>query len=309
MLLALLTLTGPAKASVSGTTADVAMETHSMSEPMRPHRGGHEFEEDDAAGEIVLPAGAKANRDVAYGTDPAQRLDVYMPEHAQAAPIIFMVHGGAWMLGDKAAARVVANKAARWLPKGFIFISANYRLVPSTDVLGQADDVAKALAFAQANAKLWGGDPSRLILMGHSAGAHLAALLAADPAIASRQGAKPWLGTVMLDSAAFDVVQIMKAEHRRFYDRVFGNDPAYWRQTSPLHRLSGVPKPMLLVCSSRRSDSCPHARSFADKVTSMGGRATVQSVSFTHREINENLGVAGTYTDTVEAFFRSLGLN
>ncbi len=280
-----------------------------MSEPMRPHHGVHEFEEDDSTGgDIELPAGAKVERDIAYGADPAQRIDVYMPAHAEAAPVLFMVHGGAWMLGDKAATRVVANKVARWLPKGFIMVFANYRLVPNTDPLGQADDVAKALAFAQSKAKSWGGDPSRFVLMGHSAGAHLAALLAADPAIASRQGVKPWLGTVMLDSAAFDVVQIMKAEHRRFYDRVFKNDPSYWKNTSPIHRLSGMPAPMLAVCSSRRADSCPQAQSFVAKVTSMGGRASVLPIDFTHREINENLGLAGPYTDSVESFLRSIGL-
>ena len=203
---------------------------------------------------------------------------------------------------------MVENKVARWLPKGFIVISANYRLSPKADPLEQANDVAKALAAAQSKAKSWGGDPSRFVLVGHSAGAHLVALLAADPRIASRQGVKKWLGTISLDSAAFDLVKTMEAAHPRFYDRVFKNDSAFWEEASPIHRLTGASGPMLVVCSSRRDDSCPQARSFAAKATSLGGRVTVLPVALSHREINQNLGVAGEYTEAVESFMRSLGL-
>ena len=266
---------------------------------------------DDADGlatEISMPKGAKVERDLAYGPDDKQTMDVYLPEHAAAAPVIFMVHGGAWMVGDKAADAVVANKVARWLPRGFIVVSTNYRLLPAADPLVQANDVAKALSFAQSKAKSWGGDPTRFILMGHSAGAHLVSLLAADTGIATRQGAKAWLGTVALDSASLDVVQTMEAKHMRFYDRVFKQDPAYWRSVSPLHRLTGIPGPMLLVCSSQRDDACPQARHFAAKVTSSGGRITILPIALSHREINKNLGLAGKYTEGVESFMHSLGL-
>ena len=60
-----------------------------------------------------------------------------------------MVHGGAWRMGDKAASNVVENKVARWVPRGVLFISANYRLLPEADALAQANDVARALARAQ----------------------------------------------------------------------------------------------------------------------------------------------------------------
>ena len=80
------------------------------------------------AGKIVLPRGARLERDVAYGNDPAQRLDVYVPENPARAPILLMVHGGAWMLGDKANTGVVASKVAYWLPKGYIVASMNYRM-------------------------------------------------------------------------------------------------------------------------------------------------------------------------------------
>jgi acetyl esterase/lipase len=232
-----------------------------------------------------------------------------LPEHAAAAPVLFMVHGGAWMVGDKATSRVVTNKMNRWVPKGFILVSVNYRMLPKADPLEQANDVAKALAFAQSKAKSWGGDPARFVLMGHSAGAHLVALLAADPGIATRQGAKPWRGTVALDSAAFDVPRIMEARHPRFYDRVFKTDPEYWRKASPIYRLSSAGAPMMLVCSSLRQDSCPQAQSFAAKATAKGGRVSVLPIALSHGEINQNLGLAGEYTKAVESFLRSIGVN
>src|SRR3954452_11730696 len=120
-----------------------------------------------------------------------------------------MVHGGAWMLGDKGNSGSVANKAKHWLPLGYILVSANYRMARPPNPLEQAEDVGRALAFVQANAASWGGDGSRVVLMGHSSGAHLVALLTAAPAVAARSGARQWLGTVSLDSAALDPVEIM----------------------------------------------------------------------------------------------------
>jgi acetyl esterase/lipase len=257
---------------------------------------------------ITLPEGVNVMRDIAYGPDATQRMDVYLPEHPTAAPVIFMVHGGGWRRGDKAMGSVVTNKVAHWLPQGYLVISVNYRLAPQAGPLEQADDVAMALAFAQGKAPSWGADAARFVLMGHSAGAHLVSLLAADPAIATRQHAQPWLGTVSLDSAAFDMVQIMEAPHYRLYDPIFRDDPALWRAASPQHRLTHAPSPMLLVCSSRRSDSCPQAHAFAGTATSLGGHVTVLPVDLTHRAINLTLGQDSAYTDSVVSFLRSLGL-
>ena len=242
--------------------------------------------------------------DLPYGPDAAHKLDVYRPPNATDAPVVFMVHGGAWQFGDKASAEVVDNKVKHWVPKGYIVVSANYRLSPP-DPLQQADDVGKALAFAQAQAKQWGGDPDRFVLVGHSSGAHLVSLIASDP---SRHDAKPWLGTVALDSAAFDVERIMRRRHFKFYDKVFRDDPTYWREASPMHRLTEKPQPMLVVCSSDRLASCAQAKGFVAKVKTFGGRAHVAPVPLSHREINERLGTSGEYTRTVDSFFQSLGL-
>jgi len=257
---------------------------------------------------VTLPAGARVDRDLAYGSAAEQKMDVYLPANARNAPVIFMVHGGGWRRGDKDAAGVVNNKVEHWLPKGYIVVSAGYRLVPDVTPMDEAQDIAKALAFAQGKARSWGGDPARFVLMGHSAGAHLVSLLSAAPSIAGNAGAGSWLGTVVLDSAAYNVVDIMQKRHLGLYDEAFGKDPQLWRDASPLLRLSGAPVPMLLVCASQRADSCAQAQAFADKAGSLGGRVGVYPIAMRHGEINAQLGAPGDLTVQVDNFLHALNL-
>lgn len=261
-----------------------------------------------SADAVVTPStsASSALRNLAYGPDPKQRLDVYRPTGAHGAPVLFMVHGGAWAIGDKEADAVVDAKVAHVLPNGWIFVSVDYRLLPAAAPATQAEDVARALAYAQSRAAEWGGDPNRFVLMGHSAGAHLVALLTADPSLADRFGARPWRGTVALDSAVYDVPALMNTRHLRLYDRAFGTDPAGWTEVSPRHRLRGRPVPMLLICSSRRADACPQASAFAATARSHGGDARVFPTPKSHREINRDLGAPGAETEAVDAFLASV---
>lgn len=245
-------------------------------------------------------------KDVPYGSDPAQRFDVYRPRQAKDAPVIFMVHGGGWRHGSKTARGVVQNKVARWVPKGFIVVSANYRLLPDADPLEQARDVAQALTTAQAQADQWGGDRQKFVLMGHSSGAHLVALINASPILATGLGAKPWLGTVSLDSAALNVVATMEAGHLKLYDHAFGQDPGFWQATSPWHQMAKGTAPLLAVCSTKRDDACPQAEQYRDKALSMGSRADVLPQALSHAAINEQLGTPGAYTQAVEKFMAGL---
>ena len=252
------------------------------------------------------PAGTRIVPDIAYGPDKAQRFDVYVSTGPSAsvapAPVIFFVHGGAWAFGDKSNRQVVEPKVAHWVGQGYVVISANYRMLP-TPVGQQAEDVAAAIAFAQSQAGLWGGDPKRFILMGHSAGAHLVALVAAGARTAARP--LPWRAAVLLDSAALDVPAIMDNRHFGLYDRAFGNDPQQWTALSPIAQLGRGTAPMLAVCSSRRRESCPTAERFAAKANGLGGKARVLREDLSHGQINATLGAESGYTAQVDAFMRS----
>jgi arylformamidase len=260
------------------------------------------------AAQAASPGDIHRLDDLPYGPDARQRMDVFLPAAPQRAPMLLMVHGGAWMVGDKSMSRVVDAKVAHWVgERGYIVVSINYRMVPEVDVQAQARDVATALATVQARAAGWGGDPSRLVLMGHSAGAHLVALLSADPARAAAQGAAAWRGAVVLDSAAIDTVALMSRRHLRFYDRVFGADPAYWRSVSPTAALTPRAVPTLVVCSTlRRDDSCGQAKVFVDRARAVGARSELLSQALDHADVNGELGRPGAYTASVDAFIDRL---
>ena len=253
-------------------------------------------------------------RDVAYGSADLDRLDVFLPKTRASgapAPIIMMVHGGAWCVGDKAAASVTANKVARWTAKGFVFVSVNYPMVgEGADALAQANHVARAVAFVQANAGKWGGDPSRLILMGHSAGAHLVSLVNADARMRQANGVRPILGTVSLDADAIDVVKQMPRVYpflKTRYREAFGDTEAAWIAASPFHQLDRTAAPWLGVCSTlRKDDPCGQAQAYADKSNGLGIRAAVLPQDKNHGAINADLGTPGDYTAGVEAFMAAL---
>lgn len=256
-----------------------------------------------------LPAGTRVLRDVAYGDDPRQRFDVYLPRSAQRAPAILLIHGGSWTYGSKDHPGLIPDKADYWLPKGYALISIDYRMLPDTPPLEQAKDVARALAAAQRQAAGWGVDRNRFALMGHSAGAHLAAVLAAEPRLISDAGATSPRGAVMLDSAAYDVERLMKGRHPRLYDRAFGADPAVWKASSPYGLLSKRALPMLAVCSTRHvMGSCAQARAFERQAATLGVRVEVLPQDLSHMQINRELGAPSEYTEKVAAFLRAIGV-
>lgn len=247
--------------------------------------------------QAIMPGAQKHTE--AYGPSAAQTVDVYTPPAATGAPILIMVHGGAWKTGDKEAAAVVENKLKHWLPRGFIVVSVNYRLLPEAMALEQAQDVALAVQTVADQAGDWGGDPASIVLMGHSAGAHLVALLASEPDLVQR----PIAGAVILDSAALDIDTVMGRRHLGFYDEAFGSDPAYWRAASPADQWTPAATPMMIVCSSRRADDpCAEARTFAQMTAAAGVRTPVLPQPLSHREINETLGLDSAYTNSVDAF-------
>lgn len=258
---------------------------------------------------IVVPAGARAIRDVAYGADPAQRFDVYLPANASNAPVVFYVHGGGWANGDKTNSGL-GNKLAYWLPKGYAVVSANYRMLPAAMPLDQARDVARAVAAAQRHAGEWKVDATRFVLMGHSAGAHLVALLGADPKLLAAAGARRPLGVVALDSGALDVPSLMSQRRvPKLYHEAFGEDRAYWIATSPFDRIGRDALPMLIVCSSERrfpTSPCDEGRKFARKGASLGIAMRVLPEPLNHGGINHDLGTPSAYTDQVGAYIDAL---
>ncbi len=250
-------------------------------------------------------ATAQSRQEFAYGADPQQRVDVYGAQGAAAAPLLVMLHGGGWRRGDKRSFGVWQAKAAHWVPQGYVFISVNTRLLPQAGPIDQATDMAAALAFIQQNAARFGADANKMIVMGHSAGAHVAGLVATRNDLRTAAGLRPWAGTILLDTAALNVPALMQGTPPALYRTAFGDDPAYWLAASPDLHLSANDSAFLLVCSRTRRNACPAAQSFATIARRFSVPATVLPEARSHRAINTALGADNAYTATVDDWIKS----
>lgn len=251
----------------------------------------------------------KSLKNIAYGPHPQQAMDVYFPTQPLTdktpAPLIVMVHGGAWTIGDKNNAAVVKNKVDYWSKQGWIFISINYRLVPNATLQQQTQDIAEALIYIQNQAPNWHADSKRLVLMGHSAGAHLVSLLTTRPLWLTSQP-QPWRATVALDSAAYHVEKIMQNRHSHFYDQAFSDQPSNWKALSPISQLRQALPAFLAVCSTTRPDQpCTQAQQFIQQAQKLGTKAQLLPLPLSHIEINKSLGKNNPYTQAVDQFIQS----
>jgi acetyl esterase/lipase len=251
---------------------------------------------------------APGTREFAYGADPKQRLDLVKPASVAKAPILLFIHGGGWSIGDKAHA---AADKARWANGlGWAFASANYRLVPQATVEQQAADVASAVAWLRANAASQGLDPDRIVLMGHSAGAHLVALVGTDPQYLKAAGVpvSAVKGVVLLDGAGYDVPTQASAEMnvvKPMYGAAFSKDPKRQAALSPTrHAAAPNVARWLILPIERRQDSRAQSKGLADALNRAGASAKVVAVpDESHGSLNKGLGEAGDFaTGQVEGF-------
>ena len=250
-------------------------------------------------------------RTLAYGSNAAQKLDLYVPTTARPQkgyPIVVYVHGGGWSKGSK---EMVQQKPDFFNAQGWAFASVGYRLLPEAPVEQQAADVAAALARIRREAATLGIDSSRIVLMGHSAGAHLSALVGTDP---------QWLGSdlaglagvILLDGAAYDVAAQMRQAAfmtRRTYEPAFGTDPARQARLSPtLHAAAPNAPRWLILYVSRRADATAQSKALGSALQQAGAKVQLEGVDGeSHMTINRELGAPGNpQTDLVLAFLRNL---
>lgn len=131
--------------------------------------------------------GYSVKRDVSYGENPRQRLDLYIPHDVENAPVIVFFYGGSWQYGSKDDYRFLGQAFAE---KGFITAVADYRLYPEVKFPTFVEDGARAFAYVQTHAQQWGGDPEHVYVMGHSAGAYMAMMVGSDPAYLAKVGGR-----------------------------------------------------------------------------------------------------------------------
>ena len=257
----------------------------------------------------VSVAAARAQvvtRDIHYATaHERQMLDVYAPAGAKNLPVVFWIHGGGWQTGDKS---MVALKPKAFMDAGFVFVSINHRLLPAVDMGAITRDVASALGWVHRNIAAHGGDPGRVLVMGHSSGGQLAALMCTDDRYAKAEGFSLTMikGCVPVDADTFDIPAIIEMAETRArvhhlpmptygHRQKFGDDPAKHRDFSAVTHVArnkGIP-PFLILHIADHPDTGAQARRLADVLQAAGISAkVVAGRETTHASINDNIGAA-----------------
>lgn len=236
-----------------------------------------------------------------------QTLDVYVAGDVAGEtkqPVMVMVHGGGWSRGDKANRSIGLDKANFFVPRGMVYVALNYRLSPEVRHPEHVRDVARALAWVHDNIAAYGGDPERMVLMGHSAGAHLAALSIMDESYLAALGKRPdmFKGVILLDGAGYDISLAMaesdsRQRREQMYESAFGNSPSAWRSASPLEYVSsGKRLPQFLVFhqSAGRDWRVEVQQRFVSRLQTAGYRAQAVGIAGkNHEAMSADVGKPG----------------
>jgi acetyl esterase/lipase len=263
----------------------------------------------------------KLTSDIPYVESGHKRqvLDIYMPEDAEgkSLPVMFWIHGGGWQVGDKSD---VGLKPKVLTERGFVFVSINYRLLPEVTMDDLIRDVAKSLGWVHRNIAKHGGDPKRIFVGGHSAGAQLAALICTDDRYLKQEGVTfdVLKGCVPVDGDTYDIPKIiMTAEHRQTlyggkmytfgHRQKFGNDPEKhvdFSAVTHVEKGKGIP-PFLLLYFPGNPDTRAQAETLATKLNVAEIPVTAFGMSDTnHSRLNNNLGKPDD--PATEAFYKFL---
>jgi acetyl esterase/lipase len=258
---------------------------------------------------LVLLSAAQAENltsNVRYADSGHERqvLDIYTPDDGKDLPVVFWVHGGGWQTGDKTSVQI---KPRVFVERGFVFVSTNYRLLPDVEMDVLIRDVAKSLGWVHKNIAKYGGDSKRIFVMGHSAGAQLAALLCIDDRYLKAEGVpfEVLKGCVPVDGDTYDLPAIiMTAEFRqtvhglplpKFGHRVkFGNDPLKHIDFSAVTHVAkgkGTP-PFLILHVAGHPNTAAQARRLGAVLKEAQIPVRVFAArDTTHTQLNANLGV------------------
>jgi acetyl esterase/lipase len=225
----------------------------------------------------------RAARDIAYGTEARQRLDIYVPERLTApAPVVVFLYGGGWDSGSKEMYRFVGGALAA---QGFVTVIPDYRLYPAVRYPTFIEDCAAAFAWTTAHAADWGGG-DRFVLMGHSAGAYNAAMLALDGHYLAQAGARALPRATVGIAGPYDFLPVGTDELRAIFG--FPTAPA----TQPIDHVNGRNAPMLLLAGTKDTTVLPrNTERLAARIRAAGGPVTAKLYpGIDHREIIGAIG-------------------
>ncbi len=226
-------------------------------------------------------------------------LDIYSPIVGEDFPVVVFVHGGGWAIGDKASSSH-DNKRDFFVEHGYIFVSINYRLAPEVGFPVYPDDVAKATAFVLNWVGKFKGDTKNVFLMGHSSGAHLAALIATDDSYLNQYNYSPQniKGVILLDSGAYDIPATMQYNLENnnqsglaIYQTAFGEEINTWDEASPINYISETTPPQIIFYVATREITKLIGTRYFNVLKQYNNSQIYPVENTSHEEINKNFGL------------------
>jgi len=218
---------------------------------------------------LVSRAGYCIHQGLAFGPEPRQKLDIYVPsELAAPSAVVLFFYGGGWQGGDRANYRAFGQAFAS---AGMVTVVADYRLYPEVKYPGFVEDAAGAMAFVRAHAARYGGDPDRIFLAGHSAGAYNAVMLASEPKfLAARGGNLDWIRGVIGIAGPYNFLPMRDPLYVDMFHGTNNTD------SMPVHHVDGPRPPMLLISGSAdRTVRLSNTHDMSERLKSFGSDVKV----------------------------------
>ena len=274
--------------------------------------GGQQAASDEPAKGKSRSSGVVVERDIPYGSHPLQRFDLHRPPRTGPCPVLVIVHGGGWVKGDK---RIFSHIADLFASLGLVVLNVNYRLAPKHRFPVMIDDVACALQWVEAEGVRYGADPSRVVLLGQSAGAHIVSLIGLTP---DRSWGRvcPWQGFLEVDGVValagiFDFEKAHKGMRYRLDQLLPPGEERrrFWNEAQPIKHVRSRADTSFLLLHGKRDSFVPadRSRDFYHALRTAGMRAHLKFFRL-RGHLNLFLGIRkkDPVAVTIEGFLRKL---
>lgn len=248
------------------------------------------------------PGAPDRPEEMAYGSATLQRIDFW--RGSKDAPLLVFLHGGGWSGGDKAD-ELASPKIKHFRARGFALATVNYRLVPEVPVADQVQDAADAVGYLAAHGDRLGIAPRKIVLMGHSSGGHLAALLGTDPTFLQKAAVdiSAISGVILIDGAGL----APNAHAAPRSGGPFGSEENRQR-LAPINHVAPPNARSFLMLNARSEDLRQQAMALSNALIENGTRASTHPIADTdHMALNRNLGSEGDEaTRLIDAYLAAI---
>jgi predicted esterase len=238
-----------------------------------------------------IPADIKVSRDLAFGSDPAQKLDMFTSGAGTGKPILIYVHGGGFTRGDKhRPGQFMYDNVMVWaVQHGMVAAETNYRLAPAFKYPAANDDVAAAVKYVREHARDYGGDPNKIVVWGHSAGASLVGIMVSHPEFVKASGGN--IAGAIITSGGYEF------KNKNAY---LGEDPKELAERSSVEGLKKTDIPLLFTRAEWDPSGQMQQGDMIDKALTEAGKDHIFHLMKGHNHMSQVFSVGTSETQLTD---------